>query len=244
LLGSPDRPRRYPPEVLELVDREIEDAQALADAAAEPEPETELEPEPEQAAAPEMTEEECKALFAMLDEECDGVLNRINFLDMGEAIGFEFAEHHLDMAMAEIVEYPTEDQAEDEDPGVVAATLERERLAEVERAKLLVYDEADAWILLKSKDLQSEEVLVGKVVRIFRLGAYAEEVREDETRAEAPGRSAGGGVLGEVADRLHGEMAGGARGHQGCREEKTEAQLREAVPCARAGGGAERGRRE
>lgn len=173
MLGSPDRPRRYPPEVLELVDREIEDAQALADAAAEPEPETELEPEPEQAAAPEMTEEECKALFAMLDEECDGVLNRINFLDMGEAIGFEFAEHHLDMAMAEIVEYPTEDQAEDEDPGVVAATLERERLAEVERAKLLVYDEADAWILLKSKDLQSEEVLVGKVVRIFRLGAYA-----------------------------------------------------------------------
>ena len=50
--------------------------------------------------AAEMTDEECKALFAMLDEECDGVLNRINFLNMGEAIGFEFAEHHLDMAMA------------------------------------------------------------------------------------------------------------------------------------------------
>lgn len=162
----------YAPEVLELIDREIqEEAAAAALEAGEEGAGTKDAAAIDMKKLPFLTDEEAKALFSMLDEEDTGTLHRLDFLNMGEAIGFDFAEHHLDEAMLEIEKFPR-DGAEEATTEEVAEEFEQAKALEADRAKLLVHDEVNAWILQRSDDLADSQNLLGKKVRVWRLGQY------------------------------------------------------------------------
>ena len=103
----------FQPEVIELIEREIAEAEAEALALAEEEA-GEGEGEEDGSAAVklvvvqtgDLTEDEAKALFAMLDDAVTNELSHEDMLNMSEAIGFALSESSVEQAMLEISKFP------------------------------------------------------------------------------------------------------------------------------------------
>jgi Ca2+-binding EF-hand superfamily protein len=172
----------FQPEVVELIEKEIADAAAEAEAQALAlskdggEAEEKVlgnglnfrDQQIEVEVSGLLTEDEAKALFSMLDEEVDGALNHSDFLNMSEAIGFALSDAAIAQAMDEIDTFPPTGTEVDEDAETQAARIQEVRDRAEEDARTLVHEQEDAWILLTNMQLQDETGMLDRVGETMR----------------------------------------------------------------------------
>lgn len=163
----------FQPEVVQLFEREAAEANAAAaelagksGSTAEPADGNETSAEVIQTG--DLTENEAKALFAMLDDDVKNELSHADMMNMGEAIGFSLSESSVEQAMLEIGKFPRGATEEVEDDEAKAERLQKMRQQEEDNAKTLVFEQDDAWILMTNKELKDGRAaseLAGQLIR-------------------------------------------------------------------------------
>ena len=87
----------------------------------------------------DLTEDEEKALFTMIDEDVGGTLNHADFLNLPDAIGFALSDDAIETAMIEIATFPKAETLLDEDEEAKAIRIATMREREEVRFVLFVY---------------------------------------------------------------------------------------------------------
>ena len=112
-----------------------------------------------------LTDEELKSLFLMLNEAGDGSLTRGDFSNIDFILNIQCSDQEIERAMREMSLFAKADEADAEEQAD-AATSEAAKAAVAAAAATSALSELDAWVLLKSKELNELHLAEGTLTQL------------------------------------------------------------------------------